>query len=46
MSLETEQMLQLERLVDRGIYKSVSEANSVALSLLFKEIEAGKIPTA
>lgn len=44
ISMETETALRLERLVNRGIYKNVSEANRAGLKLLFEAIDNGHVP--
>ncbi|HNR25598.1 MAG TPA: hypothetical protein PKI66_02660 [Methanobacteriaceae archaeon] len=44
MSMEAETVLRLERLVNRGMYKNVSEANRAGLKLLFEAIDKGQVP--
>jgi len=46
VSMEAETVLRLERLVNRGMYKNVSEANRAGLALLFEAIDKGHVPTA
>ena len=43
-SMETETALRLERLVNRGMYKNMSEANRAGLKLLFEAIDKGQVP--
>lgn len=44
MSMDNETAARLERLVNRGMYKNISEANRAGLKLLFEAIDKGLIP--